>query len=47
MGYDKTRETTKMVSFEFAYNNPVFSDRILQMEVAPFLDQAFEVLLLT
>lgn len=32
-----------MVSFEFAYNNPLFSDRILQMEVAPSVDQASEV----
>lgn len=46
MGFDKTWGTTKMVSFEFAYDNPVFSDRILQMEVAGFGDQAYEVLLL-
>lgn len=25
----------KMVSFEFAYDNPEFSDRVLQLEVTP------------
>jgi hypothetical protein len=44
MGFDKTSGTTTMVSFEFAYDNPVFSDRILRMEVTSFGDQAYEVL---
>ncbi|KAG0563452.1 hypothetical protein KC19_8G032600 [Ceratodon purpureus] len=43
MGFDKTWGTTKMVSFEFAYDNPVFSDRVLQLELTAFGDQAYEV----
>lgn len=28
-----------MVSFEFAYNNPLFSDRILHLEVSPVIHE--------
>lgn len=35
-----------MVTFDFAYNNPVFSDRVLHMDVAPVGNEFYEVLFL-